>query len=310
MVSDIKLNQIDENYAHLRLANPKAEANLLKSVKQYGQLSPVIVFKISSCRYEMVDGFKRLRVCRKLNYDMVQAKSMDTKSRSLKAAMISMNWGIQSITDFEEGLVITSLHREDLLNQTQIATLLGRHKSWVCRRIALIERLSDEVLDHIKLGLINPTIGRELSKLPRGNQELPLQTILEHRLTTRQTANLVTLLQKEPKNRYEPLLNDLSGNCLEKMNASNIAKADGVVLQDEKQRIESFCEKLLAIDTLLRLLLKELGSIRISERTCDEQSRIAKSITRMTQSFDTIRSKLMGTIKRTQTAETNLIQTQ
>ncbi len=310
MVSDIKLNHIDENYSHLRLANPKAEANLLKSVKQYGQLSPVIVFKISSCRYEIVDGFKRLRVCRKLNYDTVQANSMDIKSRSLKAAMISMNWGIQSITDLEEGLVITSLHREDQLSQSQIATLLGRHKSWVCRRIALIERLSDEVLDHIKLGLINPTIGRELSKLPRGNQELPLKTILEHRLTTRQTANLVTLLQKEPKNKVEPFLNDLSGECLEKMNADNMAKTNRVNLQDEKKRIEPCCEKLMAIDTLFLLLLEELGSIQISKITGDEQCRMAKSITRITHSFDTVRTKLMGANNRTQTSEANLTQIQ
>ena len=44
----------------------------------------------------------------------------------------------------EEALVVHSLFHEDTLSQIEIATLLGRHKSWVCRRIALIDRLCDE----------------------------------------------------------------------------------------------------------------------------------------------------------------------
>ncbi len=93
---------------------------------------------------------------------------------------------------------------KELLNEFvgYIATMLGCHKRWVCRRIALVERLSREVLDHIRLELINPTIGRELSKLPRSNQPALLRTVPEHRLTTRQTANLVWRLQKEAQRHY------------------------------------------------------------------------------------------------------------
>ena len=47
MLLNIPLEQIDEGYAHLRLTNPKAERTLLSSIKKYGQVSPVILFKIS-----------------------------------------------------------------------------------------------------------------------------------------------------------------------------------------------------------------------------------------------------------------------
>ena len=43
----------------------------------------------------------------------------------------------------EEALVVHSLSHEDGLSQGEIAVLLGRHKSWVCRRLSLVERLSD-----------------------------------------------------------------------------------------------------------------------------------------------------------------------
>jgi ParB/RepB/Spo0J family partition protein len=307
MLLDIPLEQIDEGYARLRLTNPKAETNLLSSIKKYGQVSPVIVSKISSHRYEMVDGFKRLRVCRKLNFETLQAKTLGTGSRSLKATMIFMNWEIRSITDLEEGMVITSLHREDDLSQTVIATLLGRHKSWVCRRIALIERLSDEVLSHIKLGLINPTIGRELSKLPRGNQQALLQTVLKHRLSTRHTANLVSMLQKEPEYNPEAFLDGLNQACLEKKDGSNAKKANNNHLQSKSNRIDICFERLTAIERLCHLLLQELDGVQISWMTREEQSRICSTITTITQSFTNVRSKFIPTIDSKTKIESNTV---
>jgi len=67
-------------------------------------------------------------------------------------------------------MILQSLHRDDGLSQIEIATLLGRDKSWVSRRISLIERLADEVRRHLELGLISASVGRELARLPRGNQ--------------------------------------------------------------------------------------------------------------------------------------------
>ena len=88
--------------------------------------------------------------------------------------------------------MIRSLHREDGLSQVEIAALLGRHKSFVCRRLRMVEALSDEVIDHLKLGLINMTIGRELSRLPRGNQALALRTVIKYRLDCAETCRLVS----------------------------------------------------------------------------------------------------------------------
>ena len=63
-----------------------------------------------------------------------------------------------------------ALVREDGLSQVQVAELLERHKSWVCRRLALLERLSDECREDLRLGLLSPTMARQLTRLPAGNQ--------------------------------------------------------------------------------------------------------------------------------------------
>jgi len=44
----------------------------------------------------------------------------------------------------EEAWIVHSLARDDSLSQQQMAKLFGRHKSWVSRRLALVERLCPE----------------------------------------------------------------------------------------------------------------------------------------------------------------------
>ncbi len=292
MTLTIPLEKIGKAYAPLRLINPKAEAALLKSVKQYGQLSPVIVAETGTRQYEMIDGFKRLRVFRKLSFKTLHAKPLEA-NQSLKAAIIYMNREFRSITDLEEGLVITSLHREDKINQTVIAEMLGHHKSWVCRRIALVERLSDEVLEHIRLGLITPTIGRELSKLPRGNQHLPLQTITSRRLTTRQTARLVTLLQNEPEARHQTLLDSLDYDVLEtpKTNSSPAAdKTDKII---KVRGTELIHEKLKRIECLLSRLLSTDLAAPCSHIEDDAQKRFVALLTIIRHSLEVAHSRLV-----------------
>jgi ParB-like chromosome segregation protein Spo0J len=106
----------------------------------------------------------------------------------------------------EEALVIQSLHREDGLTQMEIAVLVGRDKSWVSRRISLIERLSEEVQEDIRLGLISVITGRELTKLPRGNQKDAADAILKRRYTTREAGKLIGSLLSRPRWEYSAIL--------------------------------------------------------------------------------------------------------
>ena len=210
----LSLDAIGERYGDLRIIQPLAEKAMERSMRRYGQLTPVVVGQEDG-RYEMVDGFKRLRAGRRLSYERLQARVMPGARRAMKAAIIYLNTKTRTIADIESAMVIRSLYREDHLNQVEIAVLLNRHKSFVCRRLKLVEKLNDEVLEHLKVGLINITIGRELSRLPSGNQAKALYTILKYRLTGSETAKLVGLVLQNPRWNHdailhfpEPILND------------------------------------------------------------------------------------------------------
>jgi ParB/RepB/Spo0J family partition protein len=203
---EIALSEIGQSYGRLRLVHPQADAGMMDSLRQFGQIFPVVVVALGE-RYELVDGFKRLRALKHLGHERVKASVVDLSVHALKAAMIVLNRRKGTICDLEEGMVVHSLCREDGLSQVEVALLLGRHKSWVCRRLSLIERLCDEALEHIRLGLIPMSIGRELCRLPRGNQQGALCTILKYRLSSRESARLVSLLLQRPRWGWQNLLN-------------------------------------------------------------------------------------------------------
>ncbi len=162
--SDITLflDAVGERYAQLRIVQPAAEKSMERSMQRPGQLTPVVVGK-HGAGYEMVDGFKRLRAGRRLGYQSLSARAMVGGQRAMKAAIIYLNSKARTIADIESSLVIRSLYRQDHLSQVEIAALLDRHKSFVCRRLQLVERLSEEVLEQLKLGLINITVSVNLT---------------------------------------------------------------------------------------------------------------------------------------------------
>jgi ParB/RepB/Spo0J family partition protein len=204
-IEEIGVSEIGERYGVFRIVNPRADAAMVKSMQKYGQISPVVCVKGGS-GYEMIDGFKRLRACGRLGQTTLRVKTMEVSGRVCKVAMIQLNGSGCSINEMEEALVVQSLHREDGLRQVEIAALLGRDKSWVSRRISLIERLSEEVQEDLRLGLISVMTGRELAKLPRGNQKEAADTILKRRYRTREAAKLIGYLLSRPRWEYSAIL--------------------------------------------------------------------------------------------------------
>ena len=181
---------------------------MLRSMLKYGQQNPVVVCRTADGDPELLDGFKRLRAGRQLGIKELTVRTLDVGVRGCKAAMLLLNRVGRPITSMEEALVVHSLCHEDGLNQVEIATLLNCHKSWVCRRLALIERLCDEAQESIRLGLLPVSSGAELSRLQRCNQEHLLAAIRKQKLTWRETREVVAALSSKPQREHEAILKD------------------------------------------------------------------------------------------------------
>ena len=181
----IALENINERLQRYRLQNARIEHQLFESLGRYGQMTPVVV-----CRLEgenvLIDGFKRLRAARRLQgMTCLSARLLEVDEQGAKAAIYNLNLLHQRPQELEEAWIVHSLVREDGLSQVEAAGLLRRHKSWVNRRLAMLERLCDAAREELRLGLLTPSLARQLTRLPAGNQAEVLRRCGKRRSTLR-----------------------------------------------------------------------------------------------------------------------------
>lgn len=190
---DLRAEDIGEHYRRYRLHVPEAERAMRKSLERYGQLSPVVVCRRND-RYELVDGFKRLSAVRRLpQIDHLSARLMEADERTVKAAIYGLNRAGGRTRELEEAWIIHALVREDGMSQVEVAELLGRHKSWVCRRLALIERLGAKARDELRVGLLSATAARQIVRLPQGNQAEVFDAVRREALSGAELAAVVDI---------------------------------------------------------------------------------------------------------------------
>jgi ParB-like chromosome segregation protein Spo0J len=189
----LECRAIGEHYGCYRLHLPEAERTMARSLERYGQLSPVVVCWRAE-RYELIDGFKRLGAARTLaQLSHLSARLLEADERTAKAAIYGLNRTGGRTRELEEAWIIHALVREDGMSQVEVAELLGRHKSWVCRRLALIERLGSPAKDQLRVGLLSPTAARQIVRLPQGNQAEVLDVIRREALSSAELTGVVDL---------------------------------------------------------------------------------------------------------------------
>jgi ParB-like chromosome segregation protein Spo0J len=205
-VIGLDLDQIGDRLGRFRLCQPEAERVMVASLRRYGQISPVVVF-VRFGHYELVDGFKRRAAFREAGQgSRVSARVLETDEKGAKVAMLALNRAGSRACELEEAWVVFALVREDKLSQLEVAELLGRTPSWVCRRLGLIEKLGEEAKEELRLGLLSATAARHVARLPRGNQVELLALIRREGLTVRELSGVVDLLVAAPGERQQRLI--------------------------------------------------------------------------------------------------------
>ena len=169
---------------------------------RYGQQTPVVVC-LREERHEVLDGFKRLAAAKTLGFLTVSTRLVEVNERLAKATILGLNQTGRRTQEWEEAWIVHALVREDGLTQEEVAELLSHHKSWVCRRLALVEKLADAARNDLRLGLLSVTAARSLVRLPAGNQPELLATLRRDKLTAAELDGVVNLLQAAPGQTQE-----------------------------------------------------------------------------------------------------------
>jgi ParB-like nuclease domain len=194
VVRPVALDGLGQRYRRYRLADPEAEEAMAGSLRRWGQLAPVVAC-VRAERLELIDGFKRLAAARQIReLASLSVRVLDVDESTAKAAILGLNRDQRPARELEEAWVVQGLVRDDGMTQVEAAHLLGRHKSWICRRLALLEKLSVAVKEDLRLGLVGPSLARQLTRLPVGNQETLLALARRATLTTPEVSGVIDLL--------------------------------------------------------------------------------------------------------------------
>jgi ParB-like chromosome segregation protein Spo0J len=254
---EVATAEVGEALCVVRLCAPEAQAQMRQSLTKLGQLTPVQVYREAG-KLELIDGFKRLHAARAMSWPKLRAEVQQVDAAGAKVRLWRCNAGA-GLTELEEAWLVRALYRDDKLTQPQIGQLLLRHKSWVCRRLMLVESLSDAVTADVRLGLLSASAVRELARLPRGNQDAAAQVAASRGLTSRQTGRLVDALlgAGEPERK----------KLLETAGAAEVVVRTGGVQQRtpaEQLAADAFAMKRLSVRMHARLLERPLSSLGVA----------------------------------------------
>jgi ParB-like chromosome segregation protein Spo0J len=278
-------SELGEVLSSMRLCPPQAQQAMQLSLTRLGQLTPVQAWRVGE-RLEVFDGLKRLRAARELSWPRLRVEVHGLDAAGAKLRLLCCNAGA-GLSELEEAWLVRSLYRENQLNQPQIAVLLSRHKSWVCRRLALAESLSDELTANVRLGLVSATAAAELARLPRCNQDAVTQVVTRRGLTSRQTAQLVQRLLVAAPEEWSELLEQASRPAA----PVDKGKGGGVPHRTPAEQLvaDAWAMKKLAVRMHARLLERSLASL--GEAACGVVSRelgeLRKTLSALGKTLDT-----------------------
>jgi ParB-like chromosome segregation protein Spo0J len=193
-VCPVRLDVLGDQFRRYRLRLPQAVEAMAQSLRRWGQCSPIVA-TLREERPQVLDGFTRWEAAGQVRgMTTLSVRLIEVDDRRAKAAIYGLNQTGRRPHELEEAWIVRALVREDGLSQPEVAELLGRHKSWVCRRLALLEKLSTDVRQDLEVGLLSATAAREIARLPAGNQSEVVDVARREGLTGEELRGVVRLL--------------------------------------------------------------------------------------------------------------------
>ncbi len=169
-VKKIDFHLLDLRYSHTRIRSDKVLAKIRNSIEAYGQLVPVVV-TVEQDRFVLIDGYLRIAALKACGHDVVTAQIIPDKEPDALISLLANN-RIQSLEIIEQAALIQELRHRFSYSFEKIGQRIGHDKSWVKRRLDLLESLPEEVRQGVMDGKLSAwSANRVLVPLARANMK-------------------------------------------------------------------------------------------------------------------------------------------
>lgn len=168
-VQEIDIHRLELRYDHIRIRQPSRVRRLSDSIAQNGQLCPLVVVTGDDDRLILIDGYQRLAALRLLERDTAMVEVVGLTEQQALTQLLAQR-GNRAWEAIEEAGLIQELHRRFGCSFGQIGRQMGRDKSFVKRRLDLLESLPEKILAQVLGGIISTwAASRVLVPLARAN---------------------------------------------------------------------------------------------------------------------------------------------
>lgn len=138
----------------------EALGELCNSIRENGLIQPVTVEKHAD-RYTLVAGERRLRACKLLGYQTIEAYVTEPSNHNGQQLLLSAiveNLQRENINPIDEAEAIKKLKDEYSMSVYEIAQALGKHETQVYQKLALLE-YDPEIIELVKDGKLTKNQG-------------------------------------------------------------------------------------------------------------------------------------------------------
>ncbi|MBS1760464.1 MAG: ParB/RepB/Spo0J family partition protein [Bacteroidetes bacterium] len=210
-VNRIAIDEIETNPKQPRRDfNEQALQELAQSIKLHDIIQPITVSKLSSGKYRLISGERRLRASKIAGLKDIPAYIRQTNDAELLELALLENLQREDLNAMEISLSYKRMMDELDYTQEQVAERMGKDRSTVANFIRLL-KLPPDIQLAVRNGEISMGHARALINVDTVDKQLYIfKEIKEKSLSVRQTEALVRNLYRETGSVKKPAKSHLS----------------------------------------------------------------------------------------------------
>jgi len=191
----LEFHQLDRRWEHLRLRQPRRQRQLMASLAESGQQTPIVVVLCPDHhdRYLVIDGHKRIAALQQLGRDTIEATvwAMSEAEGLLLERSLRMSSPESAL---EQGWLLSEMEQRFQYSLEELARRFDRSVSWVSRRLSLVELLPETIQQQVREGLLGAQLAMKylvpVARVNIEDAERLAAAFIKHRCTTRQAGQL------------------------------------------------------------------------------------------------------------------------
>jgi len=183
----VDIHRLDLRFQETRIERTKALARLTQSITEIGLRRPVQVADTGDTLI-LIDGYQRIRAFNALNRDCIPCDFCKAPLGAVLGEWFDQQHS-RKLEAIEEAWLIDQLLHSGQ-NRRQIASDLGRSKSWISHRLALLDGLDTPYQDALRKGVLSSWAASRIfvpfARANRKDADQLLQSLLQSSFSTRE----------------------------------------------------------------------------------------------------------------------------